>query len=150
MNFKNVFYITAIFLLTFAGCGGGESAKTPNSGIKIRLSRDSSSVELYNIPSNITEELRRDSLGTNQWKDFFAVYEDTTDKEMRDFQNALDGLYSVKGTSVEFVPEIKFKSGKSYFARCYTKDILEEPEDLISRRDLTPSDSYLEFKFKIK
>lgn len=150
MKLKILFYISAIFFLTLLGCRGSQTAKTPNSGIKIRLSTDSSSVELYNIPLNILEELGSDSLDEDQWKDFFAVYEDTADTEMRDYQPALDGSYSVKDSLIEFIPNDKFTKGQSYFSRCYTKDILEEPEDIISKRDLSSTGGYLEHKFIIK
>ncbi|MES2873509.1 MAG: hypothetical protein V4708_07285 [Bacteroidota bacterium] len=147
---KNLFYISAIILLTMNACGRTETTKTANSGIKIRLSPDSSSVELYGIPLNIIEELRSDSIGADQWKDFFAVYEETSDKEMRDFQPAIDGSYTVKESFVEFIPTQGFAKGKVYFSRCYTKNILEEPEDIITEKDLSPADGFLEYKFTIK
>jgi hypothetical protein len=150
MKFKNLFYITAFIFLTLSACGGTEKPGIAASGIKIRLSQDSSSVQLYNIPLNIAEELRADSMGTDQWKDFFAVYEEPADKEMRDFQPALDGSYTVKDSLVEFVPSKEFVKGRSYFSRSYAKDILEEAEDVISERDLTPANEFMEFKFKIK
>src|SRR6476660_4654480 len=117
MKLKHLFYIKAIIFLTLLGCGGAETPKTANSGMKMSLSADSSAVEVYNIPLNITEELRADSLGTEQWKDFFAVYEETTDKEMRDFQPALDGSYNVTDSLVEFIPAGSFTKGKAYFSR---------------------------------
>ena len=150
MKLKNLFYISAIIFLTLSGCREKETVKTANSGIKIRLSPDSSSVELYNIPLNIAEELRKDSMENDRWKDFFAVYEETTDKEMRDFQTAMDGAYTVKNSLVEFIPAISFKKGKAYFSRCYTKDILEEPEDIISKRELSSTGGFLEYKFTVK
>ena len=150
MKLKNLFYIPSIIFLTLSACGGKETTKTANSGILIRLSSDSSSIELYNIPLNITEELRADSMEADRWKDFFAVYEETSDKEMRDFQTAIDGSYTINDSLVEFVPTNGFAKGKAYFSRCYTKDILEEPEDIISKRDLSSTDGFLEYKFTIK
>jgi len=149
MKFKNLFYIPTIIFLTLSGCGGTDTIKTANSGIMIRLSHDSSAVELYNIPLNITEELRADSMEAVRWKDFFAVYEETSDKEMRDFQTAIDGAYTVEDSLVEFIPINGFTQGKAYFSRCYTKDILEEPEDIIEKRELSSTGGFLEFKFKI-
>ncbi|MBC7758502.1 MAG: hypothetical protein H7069_06575 [Phormidesmis sp. FL-bin-119] len=150
MKLKNLFYIPVIIFLTLSGCREKETVKTANSGVKIRLSPDSSSVELYNIPLNIAEELRTDSMENDRWKDFFAVYEETTDDEMRDFQTAMDGAYTVKHSLVEFIPAIGFKKGKAYFSRCYTKDILEEPEDIISKRELSSTGDFLEYKFTVK
>lgn len=150
MKLKNLFCIPLIIFLTLSGCGEKKSDKTANSSIKIRLSPDSSSVELYNIPLNITEELRADSMESDRWKDFFAVYEEIADKEMRDFQTAIEGAYSVKDSLIEFIPASGFTKGKAYFSRCYTKDILEEPEDIISKRELSSTGGFLEYKFKIE
>ncbi len=150
MKFKNLFYITAIIFLTLSGCGRTETSRIAGSGIRIRLSPDSSSVQLYNIPLNIAEELRADSMGIDQWKDFFAVYEETSDKEMRDFQPAIDGSYTVEDSLVEFNPAKGFVKGRSYFSRSYAKDILEGAEDIISEGDLSPTDGFLEYKFSIK
>lgn len=150
MKLKNLFHIPAIIFLTLSGCGSADTMKTANSGIKIRLTPDSSAVELYSIPLNILEELRADSLEANQWKDFFAVYEEPEDVEMRDFQTAIDGAYIVKDSLIVFVPNKSFTKGRSYFSRCYTKDILEEPEDIISKRELSPIGGFLEYKFSIK
>ncbi len=150
MKLKNLFYIPAIIFLTLPGCGGTEAPKTANAGIRIRLSPDSSSVQLYNIPLNIAEELRADSMGTDQWQDFFAIYEEIADKEMRDFQPAIDGSYAVKDSLIEFIPANGFVKGKSYFSRSYAKDILEGAEDMISEGDLSPANDFMEFKFKIK
>ena len=150
MKLKNLFYITVVIFLTFYGCGSSGPAKTAGTDIQMRLSVDSSSVQLYNIPLNITEELSADSMSSEQWSDFFAVYEETADTEMRDFQTALDGSYSVKDSLVEFTPSDDFVKGKSYFSRCYTRDILEQPEDIISKRDLSPTDGFLEFKFTVR
>ncbi|WP_411273218.1 hypothetical protein [Daejeonella sp.] len=150
MKLKNLFYISAIILLTISECGETVTNKTANSGIKLRLSSDSSSVELYNIPLNIIEELRVDSMEADRWKDFFAVYEETSDQEIRDFQPAIDGFYTVNDSLVKFIPAQGFANGKAYFSRCYTKDILEEPEDIITKRDLSPTDGFLEYKFTIK
>ncbi len=150
MKLKNLFYIIVFIFLTLYGCGRTESTETANAGLKIRLSADSTKVQLYNVPLNIIEELRSDSLGTEQWQDFFAVYEEVSDKEMRDFQPALNGSYTIMDSLVEFMPSENFTSGKPYFARCYIKDIIEQPEEIISARDLSPTDGFLEFRFVVK
>ena len=86
MKLENLFHIIAIIFLTSQGCGFAEDEKTANTGVRIGLSLDSSSVELQNIPSYGIEEFKSVSLGTEQWKDFFAVYEEPSDKEMRELK----------------------------------------------------------------
>lgn len=150
MKMKYVFYNITIIFLTIFGCGQAVERKRTDLGLQIRLLADSTGVELYHIPLQVTAEFTADSMKSEQWKDFFAVYKDTSDLEMRDFQNALDGSYSVKDASIEFVPAKGFEKGSSYFARCYMRELLQEPEDIISNRDLSPTDGFLEYKFNIR
>lgn len=150
MKLKNLFYIPAIIFLTYFGCVPAEKEINPNKGIRIGLSGDSTAVELQRIPSYAIEEFRSDSMKTEQWQDFFAVYEEIPDKEMREFQPAIDGDYLMNDSLVSFIPKEGFTKGKSYFSRCYTRDLLQEPEDLIATRDLFSTDGYLEYKFTIK
>ncbi len=147
---KYLFYNSTIIFLTILGCGRGAEEKETDPALQIRLLADSIGVELYNIPLQVTKEFLADSMKSEQWKDFFAVYKETSDLEMRDFQNALDGSYTVKDASVEFVPTQTLEKGSSYFARCYTRELLQEPEDIISTRDLSPTDGFMEYKFHIK
>lgn len=93
------------------------------------------------------EEFRSDSLENTEWINFFAVYMDTSDQEMRDFQSAMEGNYTIDDGMVRFKPETEFKPGVSYFARCYTKMLLRKPEDIISTRKLFISGDFIEFKF---
>ncbi len=150
MKLKNLFYIPAIIFLTYFGCGRAEREIKANTGVRIALSGDSSAVELQRIPSYAIKEFRADSMKKEQWQDFFAVYEEIPDKEMRDFQPAIDGNYLVNDSLVSFIPTDGFKKGKSYFSRCYTRELMQEPEDIIATRDLSPTDGFLEYKFTVK
>jgi len=150
MKLKNLFYIPAIIFLTFYGCGPVEKEIKANSGVRIALSGDSSAVELKRIPSYAIKEFRADSMKTEQWQDFFAVYEEIPDKEMRDFQTALDGDYLVNDSLISFTPTGGFEKRKSYFSRCYIRELLQGPEDIIATRDLSPTDDFLEYKFTIQ
>ncbi len=138
-----------IIFLSTNGCSQREEKNKASTGVRIALSADSTSVELQNIPSYAIAEFRADSLGTEQWKDFFAVYEEPSDEEMRDFQDAVDGTYLVLDSLVRFLPAGGFKKGQPYFSRCYTRELMQEPEDIIAKRDLSPTDGFLEFQFTI-
>lgn len=149
MKFKILFYFLLIIFLYSFGCGNSQPPKAKGRGIGIRLTKDSSGVELYRVPLNLVEELMADSMEFDQWRNFFAVYTDTSDTEMRDFQQALPGTYHFTDSIILFKPEKGFIRGKSYFSRCYTRDILEEPEDILATRDLTPTDGFIEYRFTI-
>lgn len=118
-----------------------------SSELKIGLSDDSTEVILSKVPSYIIEELRSDSLKNTEWINFFAIYKDTSDQDLRDFQSALEGTYTIAEKVIRFKPEIEFKPGVSYFARCYTKILLRKPEDIISARKIFTTGDFIEFKF---
>ncbi|NQV75238.1 MAG: hypothetical protein HQ491_04220, partial [Bacteroidetes bacterium] len=85
-----------------------------SSELKIGLSDDSTEVILSKVPSYIIEELRSDSLKNTEWINFFAIYKDTSDQDLRDFQSALEGTYTIAEKVIRFKPEIEFKPGVSY------------------------------------
>jgi hypothetical protein len=147
---KNLFHISIIIFLTFNACNRPEKEEKADNGLKMRISADSSAVELYHIPQQVTDQFKSDSLKTEHWQNFFAVYEEPEDPEMRDFQPPLEGSYQLSDTLVNFVPAAGFKRGLAYFSRCYTRELLEEPEDIISKRELSSTDGFLEYKFNIR
>jgi len=99
------------------------------------------------LASPVLEELKSDSLPDSLWTNFFAVYEDINDPEMRDLQPAIEGVYSIEGELIRFKPKINFRRNHLYFARCYTKLLLQDAEDLIETRELFISDGCIEYKF---
>lgn len=147
MKLNNLFYIFIFFFLMLNSCRQKIQKDKVGSELLISLSVDSTEVILYELPTYIIDEFQADSLKNTEWINFFAVYRDTSDQEMRDFQPALEGTYTIGKGMVRFKPETEFKSGVSYFARCYTKMLLRKPEDIISTRKLFTSGDFIEFKF---
>jgi hypothetical protein len=145
MKFSKWFNISLIFLIY--SCSQGKSTIEEGSDIKISLSADSTELILSNIPSYVLDEFREDSLDNSLWTNFFAVYKDTSDLEMRDYQSALEGTYTITDSSITFKPKLAWSSDNSYFARCYTKTLLRKPEDIISQRTIYPISDFIEFKF---
>lgn len=147
MKLNKLFYIFTFFFLFLNSCRQEIPKDKVSSELKIGLSDDSTKVILFKVPSYMIEELRSDSLKNTDWINFFAVYKDTSDQELRDFQSALEGTYTIAEEMISFKPEIEFKPGVSYFARCYTKILLRKPEDIISTKKIFTSGDYIEFKF---
>jgi len=147
MKLNNLFYIFMFFFLILNSCRRELPKDKVSSELKIGLSDDSTEVVLYKVPAYMIDEFRSDSLLNTEWINFFAVYKDTADQEMRDFQTALEGNYTIADGMVRFKPETEFKPGVSYFARCYTKMLLRKPEDIISTRKLFTTGDFIEFKF---
>lgn len=149
MKLKNLFHISVIFLILFNSCKQEIVQESTQNKLIIRLNPDSSSIELIGLASPVLEELRTDSLPDSLWTNFFAVYEEPVDPEMRDFQPALEGIYTIEGELVRFKPKDNFRENQLYFARCYTKLLLQDAEDLIETRELFISDGFTEYKFNL-
>lgn len=150
MKLNNLFHILAIIFLFFIlACKQQDKKESSINSLLITLSADSSALELKGIPVDALEELQSDSLPDSLWVNFFAVYEEPSDYEMRDFQPALAGTYLIADSLIRFKPNEEFKSGIAYFSRSYTKMLLNDPEDLLKRRELFSSDGFIEYKFRV-
>lgn len=149
MKLKNLFHISVIILILFNSCRQETVQQNIQKTVIISLSPDSTSIELIGLQSLVLEELRTDSLPDSLWTNFFAVYEEPTDPEMRDFQPALEGIYTIEGKQIRFTPKDNFRENHLYFARCYTKLLLQDAEDLIETRELFISDGFTEYKFNL-
>jgi len=149
MKLKNLFHISAIILIFFQSCKQEVVLERTNNKLLIRLNSDSSALELSGLADQALEELRTDSLPDSLWTNFFAVYEEPADPEMRDFQPALVGTYTIEGALIRFKPGDNFRDTRLYFARCYTKLLLQDAEDLIETRELFNSNGYTEYKFSV-
>lgn len=135
-------------MLLAAACR--EKTSDLSSGIRVQmnLSADSSAVELHHVRPDVLEYLQSDSLSLKEWQSFFSVYPVPSDPEMRDFQPSLPGLYSVRDSTIVFIPEKQFEKDSLYFARCYSRQIMVEPSDLVMGRKLSAEAEFVEFEFK--
>lgn len=150
MKLNNLFHILVIFFLfSTNSCKQQNKKESTLNRLLITLTTDSNAVELSGLSTDILEELRADSLKDAHWINFFAVYEEPSDPEMRDFQPALEGTYLIIDGLIRFKPASIFKPGTAYFARSYTGMLLLDEEDLLEKRELFSTDGFLEYKFRI-
>jgi hypothetical protein len=147
MKLKNLFHISIVILILFNSCRQETVQNATQKKLIIRFNPESNSLELIGLANHITEEFKSDSLPDSLWMNFFAVYEDSNDPEMRDFQPAIEGAYTIEGDLIRFKPKIDFRRNQLFFARCYTKLLLQDAEDLIETRELFNSDGFTEYKF---
>ncbi|MFA6945449.1 MAG: hypothetical protein WC220_06055 [Pedobacter sp.] len=149
MKLKNLFHISVIIFLLFNSCIQKKVKENVSDKLSIRLSADSTSLELSGLPTYVLEEFIADSLENSHWINFFAAYEEPKDAELRDFQPPLEGTYSIEEGLVRFRPAQNFGAPASYFARCYTKMLLQDGEDLIEKHELFSTEGFAEYKFNI-
>jgi hypothetical protein len=150
MKLKNLFHISAFFLILFNSCKQEIVQESTQNKLIIRLNPDSSSIELIGLASPVLEELRTDSLPDSLWTNFFAVYEEP-DRSRNERFSAGFGRHAIllRGKEVRFKPKDNFRKNQLYFARCYTKLLLQDAEDLIETRELFISDGFTEYKFNL-
>lgn len=149
MDVRNllVFIIMNAMLLT-AACREKTSETSSGKRVQISLSSDSSAVQLCHVRPDVLEYLKSDSLSLKEWQSFFSVFPTPKDPEMRDFQPSLPGSYSVRDTTIVFIPEEPFAKDSSYFARCFSRQIMDEPSDLLMGKKLSAESEFVEFDFK--
>ena len=140
----------AIIFLFFANaCAQRENNESLDSKLRINLSTDSTMIELSGLSIDVLEELRTDSLEDAHWQNFFAVYEEPEDPEMRDFQQAVEGAYLIRDGIIQFTPNERFRTDLAYFSRCYTRVLLQDAENLLKKAELFSSNGFIEYKFRI-
>jgi len=129
-------------------CQSKPSSPSLTKEVQIRLSADSSRVELHRVRPDVLDYLQSDSMDEKKWQSFFSVYHTPADAEVRDFQRPLAGSYRVQDSTIFFVPEKKFEKDSLYFARCYSRQIMDEPSDLVMGRKLSVAQDFVEFEFR--
>jgi hypothetical protein len=129
---ENLFRIIIISFLISTSCGQKQSPIALKPDVFISLSADSTTIELHRIPKDVLNYFKSDSIESKEWASFFAVYPDSKNIELRDFQPVLSGTYRVNDSLIVFKPDISFKSDSAYFARCYNHELWFEPSKIIS------------------
>jgi len=149
MKFENLFHIMLICFLAITGCADRQAKIAAAQQPRLSLSADSSAVELHDLPADILEHFRTDTLTIREWQGFFAVYRDPGDPELKDIQAPLAGTYSVNDSLVVFVPDDDFVSDSGYFARYYDRNILAAPSDIVvNKRGLSAEVKVVEVVFR--
>ncbi len=148
MKIENLFQIILISFLVFAACKAKPGIDAVAQQITIALSSDSTSVELRRVPEHILQYLRTDSLTQKEWQTFFSVYPDVSNPEIRDLQLPLGGNYLVRDSLILFIPTTKFERDSSYFARFYSRKLIDKPSDVIRGKKLFEDSKVVEFGFK--
>lgn len=148
MKFENLFHILLFFLLAVVSCKLKPSDPGIQNHVQIKLSADSSAIELYHAHTELLEYLKQDTLSGKQWQSFFAIYADPGEEELREIQKPLEGKYMLQDSLIIFVPGEKFKKGASYFARYYNRHVLDKASDVIRERNLGESE-FTEFRFNL-
>lgn len=115
--------------------------------LQVRLSPDSSAVMLKNMPAELLTFLQSDSLDTVFCKQFFAVYPETGDPDLRDLQKPLPGNYQLRDSALLFTPLVPFVKGQAYFVQVYPKNLQLNLLQLFKKEGLQSKSKPFEYKF---
>lgn len=148
MKIENLFHFILISFLIISACNRNQSSLASPNEVNISLSVDSTAVELHDVRPDVLEYFRSDSINEKDWQSFFAIYPESHDPEMRDLQQPLKGIYTVKDSTILFVPKDKFEKDIVYFARCYSRKVLSKPSDIIWGGKLSEKTEPIELVFK--
>jgi hypothetical protein len=147
MKVENLFHIISFIFLIASGCKSPGQSENNSTLLTIKLSQDSSAVELHGIPSEVLAEFKSDSLSEKEWRSFFAIYKVPADPELRDIERPVKGDYVINDSIVNFTPTEPFHKKQSYFVQCYARKLFVEPEDIVKSRKLPSRSSVQEVTF---
>ena len=118
-----------------------------NQRFNIKLSADSQSVYVYGIDYATLQELKRDSLSTENWQAIFPVYKIPADTDMKDMQKEQPGIYEFTDSTITFKPDTAFKEHQQYFVRFYGSDTFLTSSRLIRSKAKLKGPGYVEMVF---
>jgi hypothetical protein len=103
-----------LLLLTLIGC----TSRAPELQVSVKLSDSNHSIHIMGFDKAIIDDIGRDTT-IGVWQSLLPVYKMPADTDMKDFQRAQPGKYSVRGSAVIFTPDTPFRKGQAYFLRCF-------------------------------
>jgi hypothetical protein len=146
MHQKHVLNLIFVVVLALSACT--DNTKNKNSvDLGVKLSADSSSVVLSNLPADLINELGSENLAFDEGKRFFEVYQEPVDPDLRDLQKPLTGIYQVKHKDFVFTPHVPFEKGKAYFVLVFAKNLSLNPIKMLQKNSWQIAEQPLEYKF---
>ncbi|OCX50939.1 hypothetical protein BEL04_19660 [Mucilaginibacter sp. PPCGB 2223] len=115
---------------------------------RIGLSRDSQTVILGGLDYAVLQELKKDSLTAEGFRQLLAVYRMPADTDMKDYQNEQPGIYQITDSLIIFKPDTPFKKHQTYFARFYGHSTENTPARLAQGKGNLKAPKYTEEVFK--
>jgi len=132
-----------ILLIALVGC-----AKHPQSmDIKVALTDSGHKVQISGLDKMIINDIGQDT-SKEAWQSLLPVYKMPADTDMKDFQNAQPGKYSVKDSMVVFIPDTPFHKGQTYFLRTYDYSGAKDAWDFIRKQKGKGSAGHKDLLFK--
>ncbi len=134
------------FIVLCAGCHS--ASVTENDHSRIGLSKDSQTVVVSGLDYSVLQELKKDSLPPEAFRQLLPVYRMPADTDMKDYQNEQPGIYRITDSLITFKPDTAFKKHQTYFARFYGHTIENTPTKLAQGKGNLKAPKFTEEVFK--
>jgi hypothetical protein len=115
--------------------------------IHISLINNSKSLQFTGLDAAIIGEISRDS-SIQVWQNLIPVYRMPADTDLKDYQPAQPGKYTVVDNAVVFTPDTPFAKNQSYFVRYYQYGAGHSIWEHISHHTKIDKQQYTDLIFK--
>jgi hypothetical protein len=114
--------------------------------VSIALTDSNHSLKIAGFDKAIIDDIGRDT--SDVWQTLLPVYRMPQDTDMKDFQNAQPGRYTIKDSSVVFVPDTPFRKGQTYFLRYYNYSGSKDAWQYVQKKKGTGAAGHKDLLFK--
>jgi hypothetical protein len=139
-------WLICLLMFSCIACSG--PSPNQNKSIRINLSADSQIIYVYGLDYATLQELKKESLTTENWQGIFPVYKMPADTDLKDLQKEQSGVYQLTDTTITFKPDTAFKKHQQYFARFYGSSTFLTSSQLIRSKAKLNGPGFLEVVFK--
>jgi hypothetical protein len=132
-----------LLIMSLVGCAKHQQIVN----IKVALANSNHSLQIFGFEKMIINDIGQDT-SKEAWQSLLPVYKMPADTDMKDFQNAQPGKYSVKDSLVVFTPDTPFRKGQEYFLRAFDYSGAKDAWDFIRKQKGKGSAGHKDLLFK--
>ncbi|MGV8877887.1 MAG: hypothetical protein ACOH2A_02525 [Sphingobacteriaceae bacterium] len=147
-NSKILWSFSLFWLMMFFSCN--KQKKGEFATVKIALAKDSQSIILKGLRTDVLKQLEADSLSMERWQTLMGIYKMPADSGLIELQKEQPGVYRILDQQIIFKPDTAFKSKKAYLCRFYGRNLEMDPLTVLFERKLPDVVSLPEATFHIK
>jgi hypothetical protein len=132
-----------LLLFFYLGC----SRKSVEINISVSLTDTNHSIQIAGFKKEVINDIAQNS-ADSAWQALLPVYKMPADTDMKDFQNAQPGKYTVKDSLVIFTPDTAFKQGQVYFVRSFDYTGVKDAWQFVRQKKQKGSNGHKDLLFK--
>ncbi len=115
--------------------------------IRVTLTGDNRAVKINGLDYAIISEISRDTTA-GIWQQLAPVFRMPADTDMKDYQAAQPGKYTLKDSTIVFTPDTPFTKGKTYFVRYFKYSQANSTMNFIQGKKKLNKAPYTDYSFR--